>query len=221
MHPRDSALGSPLREICTAGSARGDEPKKLCRLGEGTAAKAADQQRGSAKATGFEARPYPPHPGPQTSARASFVERVRDDMDAGRLIGKWLNAGVMEARCSLHPEAGTPLSPPAREGPTFSGITGTQGPTRWRGDGTPPCRLHTAGLLACAATPGSTCSSPVRQMVDLSPIGGTSTSGGTKVGTTRHRGQLIRVQECTILNVRGLGLVPGDPGESGTHGDRR
>ena len=43
-----------MREIRTAGSARGDESKKLCRFGEGTAAKAADQQRGSAKATGFE-----------------------------------------------------------------------------------------------------------------------------------------------------------------------
>jgi len=42
----------------------------------------------------------------------------------------------------------------------------------------------------------------------LSAIGGTSTSGGTKVGTTRHRGQLIRVQECTILNVRGLAPGP-------------
>ena len=53
------ALGSPLREIRTAGSARGDESKKLRRLGEGTAAKAADQQRGSAKATGFEGSSLP------------------------------------------------------------------------------------------------------------------------------------------------------------------
>jgi len=31
-----------LQEICTAGSAWGDEHKKLCRFGEGTAVKAAD-----------------------------------------------------------------------------------------------------------------------------------------------------------------------------------
>ena len=56
---RSSVLASPLREIRTAGSARGDESKKLRRLGEGTAAKAADQQRGSAKATGFEGSSLP------------------------------------------------------------------------------------------------------------------------------------------------------------------
>jgi hypothetical protein len=42
----------------------------------------------------------------------------------------------------------TSLSPPASEGPTISGITGTQGPTRWPGDVAPRCRLLTAGLLA-------------------------------------------------------------------------
>ena len=51
---------SPLREIRTAGSEWGDGHKKLCQLGEGTVTKVAEQQRGSAKATGFEARPYPP-----------------------------------------------------------------------------------------------------------------------------------------------------------------
>jgi hypothetical protein len=56
---RAQALGSPLQEICTAGSARGDELEKLCRLGEGTASKGADQQRGSAKAKGFEGSSLP------------------------------------------------------------------------------------------------------------------------------------------------------------------
>lgn len=37
-----NALGSPLREICTAGSERGNESKKICRLGEGTAMKMAE-----------------------------------------------------------------------------------------------------------------------------------------------------------------------------------
>jgi hypothetical protein len=35
-------LGSPLREICTMGSERGDEYKKPCSLGEGTGSKESD-----------------------------------------------------------------------------------------------------------------------------------------------------------------------------------
>src|SRR6267154_1900178 len=37
-----SALGSPLREICTMGSERGDEYKRPCSLGEGTGSKEPD-----------------------------------------------------------------------------------------------------------------------------------------------------------------------------------
>jgi hypothetical protein len=33
---------------------------------------------------------------------------------------------------------GVNLSPPVTEGPTISGITGTQGPTRWRVNGSSP-----------------------------------------------------------------------------------
>jgi hypothetical protein len=62
-----------LREIRTAGSARGDESKKLRRLGEGTAAKAADQQRGSAKATGFEGSSLPITPWTMAIFRSLFV----------------------------------------------------------------------------------------------------------------------------------------------------
>src|ERR1700688_1592378 len=36
------ALGSPLREICTMGSERGDEYKRPCSLGEGTGSKEPD-----------------------------------------------------------------------------------------------------------------------------------------------------------------------------------
>lgn len=36
------ALGSPLREICTMGSKRGDEYKRPCSLGEGTGSKEPD-----------------------------------------------------------------------------------------------------------------------------------------------------------------------------------
>src|ERR1019366_8203376 len=35
-------LGSPLREICTMGSERGDEYKRPCSLGEGTGSKEPD-----------------------------------------------------------------------------------------------------------------------------------------------------------------------------------
>jgi hypothetical protein len=38
----ESALGSPLREICTMGSERGNEYKRPCSLGEGTGSKAPD-----------------------------------------------------------------------------------------------------------------------------------------------------------------------------------
>src|ERR1700682_1822047 len=37
-----STLGSPLREICTMGSERGDEYKRPCSLGAGTGSKAPD-----------------------------------------------------------------------------------------------------------------------------------------------------------------------------------
>src|ERR1700678_1821119 len=37
-----STLGSPLREICTMGSERGDEYKRPCSLGEGTGSKEPD-----------------------------------------------------------------------------------------------------------------------------------------------------------------------------------
>jgi hypothetical protein len=40
-----------------------------------------------------------------------------------------------------------PVSPPTTEGPTFAGIAGTQGPTRWRGRGSSPCP-STAGARA-------------------------------------------------------------------------
>ena len=68
------ALGSPLREIRTAGSARGDESKKLRRFGEGTGAKAADQQRGSAKATGFEGSSLPTTPSTTSACKKFFVD---------------------------------------------------------------------------------------------------------------------------------------------------
>jgi hypothetical protein len=38
----ESTLGSPLREICTMGSERGDEYKRPCSLGEGTGSKEPD-----------------------------------------------------------------------------------------------------------------------------------------------------------------------------------
>ena len=42
------------------------------------------------------------------------------------------------------------LSPPTIEGTSFTGITGYQGPTRWRGDGSSPCPCRDG---ACTGSP--------------------------------------------------------------------
>ena len=63
------------------------------------------------------------------------------------------------------------VSPPAGEGPTISGITGTQGPTRWRGDATPRCRLPTAGLPADGGNSGIDLLLPGEADGGLSAIG--------------------------------------------------
>src|SRR5262249_7306628 len=52
-------LGSPVRENCTPGSARGDEYKEPCRLGETTASKGAAPVR-LRKGYRSKARPYQP-----------------------------------------------------------------------------------------------------------------------------------------------------------------
>lgn len=47
----ERTLGSPLREICTMGSERGDEYKRLCSLGEGTGSKESDYSEAPQRAT--------------------------------------------------------------------------------------------------------------------------------------------------------------------------
>jgi len=56
---RECHLGSPVREICTPGSAWGGEFKKSCRLGEGTDVKASATVR-LRKGYRFKARLYHP-----------------------------------------------------------------------------------------------------------------------------------------------------------------
>ena len=46
-----SALGSPLREICTMGSERGDEYKRLRPVGEGTGSKESEYSEAPQRAT--------------------------------------------------------------------------------------------------------------------------------------------------------------------------
>jgi hypothetical protein len=48
---RKSHLGSPVQEICTLGSAWGDEFKKPRSLGEGTGVKASDNSEAPQRAT--------------------------------------------------------------------------------------------------------------------------------------------------------------------------
>ena len=47
----ERTLGSPLREICTMGSERGDEYKRPCPLGEGTGSKESDYSEAPQRAT--------------------------------------------------------------------------------------------------------------------------------------------------------------------------
>ena len=57
--PHRGSSGSPVRGICTPGSAWGDERKKPCLLGEAWARKRLRPQ-GSARATATKPRPYQP-----------------------------------------------------------------------------------------------------------------------------------------------------------------
>ena len=52
-------LGSPLQEICTMGSERGDEHKRPRSLGEGTGTKVPDDSEAPQRATA--SRPVPTH----------------------------------------------------------------------------------------------------------------------------------------------------------------
>src|ERR1017187_6642979 len=67
-------LGSPLREICTMGSERGDEYKRPCSLGEGTGSKEPDYSAAPQWATA--SRLVPTHqvdmPAEQHAYRANF-----------------------------------------------------------------------------------------------------------------------------------------------------
>jgi hypothetical protein len=58
-HLRKCRLGSPVRGICTPGSAWGDEIKRPCLLGEASAQKRMDAP-GSARATVVKTRLYHP-----------------------------------------------------------------------------------------------------------------------------------------------------------------
>ena len=58
--------------------------------------------------------------------------------------------GITDRRAlDVHPRL---VSPAASEGPSFTGITGDQGPTRWRGDGSSRCPLARGWRRASAAT---------------------------------------------------------------------
>src|ERR1022692_1041551 len=70
----ECALGSPLREICTAGSDWGDESKKSCRLGEASGAKAPSAAR-LRKGYRFKARLYRPRHPERDDLPARAVER--------------------------------------------------------------------------------------------------------------------------------------------------
>jgi hypothetical protein len=92
-HGRKCDLGSPVREICTPGSAWGDEHKALRRLGEALARKG-QLQRGSAKATA--PRLVPTSHAMVRRQLMALVERRIGDSSIRRLIRKWIHVGVIE-----------------------------------------------------------------------------------------------------------------------------
>src|SRR6516165_5281430 len=77
-------LGSPLREICSTGSARGDGHKRST------------------------SRPVPTHHGISHEWPVKFLEHRIADRRVVRLIQKWLNAGVLEEGKRIRVEEGTP-----------------------------------------------------------------------------------------------------------------
>jgi hypothetical protein len=83
------------------------------------------------------------------------------DADTPDLLRTTCSAELKSAYCF----AAFYMSPPATEGPTITGITGTQGPTRWRGGGSSRCPIE----RRCARGEGARCvalrsagSSPLR-----------------------------------------------------------
>ena len=77
-------LGSPLREICSTGSARGDGHKR------------------------YTSRPVPTHHNLDKSWLVKFIEQRVADPRILRLIQKWLKAGVMEEGKWSEPQTGSP-----------------------------------------------------------------------------------------------------------------
>src|SRR5262244_928160 len=73
---RKCDLGSPVRDICTPGSERGDGYKAPCRLGEATASKGAALAR-LRKGYRAEACPYQPYGATSHRAREDRSSRVR------------------------------------------------------------------------------------------------------------------------------------------------
>jgi hypothetical protein len=66
-------LGSPLREICTMGSERGDEFKRLRPVGEGTGSKESDYSEAPQRAT--TSRLVPTHQGVAASSKSTILTK--------------------------------------------------------------------------------------------------------------------------------------------------
>ena len=77
-----SALGSPLREICTMGSERGDEYKRLRPVGEGTGSKESEYSEAPQRAT--TSRLVPTH-----QQESSQSQRLVSTTSASRGKNKW------------------------------------------------------------------------------------------------------------------------------------
>ena len=100
-------LGSPVRGICTPGSAWGDESKRPCPLGEAWARKRLRPQ-GSARATATKPRPYQPlRPLGAALANASSHGRDRGSLcgraEAERFLQDWRER-LQKFGLELHPD---------------------------------------------------------------------------------------------------------------------
>ena len=125
-HPPSPPLPAPARSF----------PRDLAK-------KAGAERGGSGAERASASTPAPPLSGPASSAEGLREARGRagERGRGGEVCGK--HAEVRGQRPWV--------SPPTREGPTFTGIAGTQGPTWWRGRRTLRCRIaHRCARLACS-----------------------------------------------------------------------
>ena len=93
-------------------------------------------------------------------ARSELHKRCPDESQR-----KLVDALVQVTAYIQQEERSSLVSPPVSEGPEITGITGTQGPTRWRRRRPrlePPISQRSVGAATCALCSAPECYSPLR-----------------------------------------------------------